>query len=1464
MSTSARPGMLQKQEVSDRTLLPTDDALLHVAKKLASLKITCVLFTLAMFIIFVGSLAQARRDVWQVMAQYFRTWVAWVDVQDMFPPSMFGEMGNRIAERLGIFRYFPFPGGWTIGVAMLINLTCAHALTFKLRAKGGRLSMGVGMLLVGLLMTIAVIVTGNQQTGVEAGDTLLTPIQIWWLMLGVLGLSGLASVFAGLSLQSSAKLGRWILIGIGIFLLGVLAYFVRGGEEARLNLSSMRILWQLFKGSACSLVLLIGCNLLFEKRGGVVLLHIGVATLMISELQVGLWAKENMLHLVEGQTSNLVRDIRTRELSIVSKGGDGQAKVVAIPEDVLLNSAGQQAADVKEVSPRQIISLPKLPFDLAVREYYQNSRLRPLTPKDHQLADKGMGSFAVPVRLDPVTGMDEKSDSSSAVVDVIDRETKKTLKTLLVTQSASEDRAKAFAEIVNHDGKEYAFFLRFKRDYRGYDVKLLDVSRRLYVGSSTPRDYRSKIEISDRQSGETQQFEIYMNNPLRYQGETFYQTSYQDLGDGKEASTISVVDNTGWMLPYIACMLVTFGMFGQFGQTLNRFLARTERAGIVVPKSAGSRSDNSESLAAESASSLPLSEPKSGRSVAIAVATAVTLIFAAWLGSSLRVPSAKSGQANLYEFGRLPIVWRGRVQPIDSVARMELLMNSHKSTFECELDATELGEEKQREKIRQAFVSGWSTAPSDWIRDFNGSYQEWIDQISRVTAASHEAVESRMRSVMVSKKDAIRWMLDVMARPEVAARHRVIRIDNDQVLALLALDKRHGMTYSIDEIRKNMSNLQKDFESANEKNQNGEENRLSARERQVMNLFSSLNRISTMQDIFSRDRFSQAEDKNLAAHLVGAWDVFRRLENAPAIMSVPTGKDGDRESWETFVAAVPVLHLNEQMNRLGITSEPEIVSALLNTLPAEIMPRDKVATAVRLNFPMLAENIETPDRQPPTPEAIRKAAAEASEKLSLSDPGLSGVLNLIAVAPLDRTPEQIAESVTEEQAREIGLSSIASQFTVVLEQLLQKDPSSSRLAALREKLNRIGLENRLGFSQVMIEEGTKIVWEDLQKRAAWLLPGGPNAEMFCRNAASLKGILTAWETQDANRFNEDVGRYAASITAEKYPQLDASIVSLEARFNHYEPFYKATYPYLFAIVFTFFGWIGMERPMRFSGLGLMMLALVIHTAALYARMMISGRPPVTNLYSSAIFIGWGAAVAAIVIEFRLKNGIGTLLGSAIGAGSLVIAHYLARGEGDTLGVMQAVLDTTFWLATHVVCITLGYAATFVAGFLGLLYAIQAVMGRSFSASDNADFSGYMKDFGKIVYGTLCFALFFSLVGTVLGGLWADDSWGRFWGWDPKENGAMMIVLWNALILHARWDKMIGDFGTSVLAMLGNVVTSWSWFGVNELGAGLHEYGFTEGRLLALTSFVAVQLVVVIGFSLFSNQANSNVTNKAAA
>jgi ABC-type transport system involved in cytochrome c biogenesis permease subunit len=170
-------------------------------------------------------------------------------------------------------------------------------------------------------------------------------------------------------------------------------------------------------------------------------------------------------------------------------------------------------------------------------------------------------------------------------------------------------------------------------------------------------------------------------------------------------------------------------------------------------------------------------------------------------------------------------------------------------------------------------------------------------------------------------------------------------------------------------------------------------------------------------------------------------------------------------------------------------------------------------------------------------------------------------------------------------------------------------------------------------------------------------------------------------------------------------------------------------------------------------------------------------------------------------------------------------------------MMQAVLDTNFWLATHVVVVTLGYASTFVAGFLAIVYITRGVFTRTLTGATG-------KSLARMIYGILCFATLFSFVGTVLGGIWADQSWGRFWGWDPKENGALIIVLWNALILHARWGGLVRERGLVNLAIVGNIVTSWSWFGVNMLGIGLHSYGFTAAAFRWLMLFVLSQLALV--------------------
>jgi len=278
---------------------------------------------------------------------------------------------------------------------------------------------------------------------------------------------------------------------------------------------------------------------------------------------------------------------------------------------------------------------------------------------------------------------------------------------------------------------------------------------------------------------------------------------------------------------------------------------------------------------------------------------------------------------------------------------------------------------------------------------------------------------------------------------------------------------------------------------------------------------------------------------------------------------------------------------------------------------------------------------------------------------------------------------------------------------------------------------------------------------------------------------------------------------------------------------------------LYTIVFllVFFSWLAAPRFFNRTAFLLLVLGFAVHTGGLVARMVLQGRPPVTNLYSSAIFVGWAAVLLGIVLERFYRNGIGSLVSAVIGFLTLIIAQHLSS-EGDTLEMMRAVLDSNFWLATHVVCVTIGYSSTFLAGFLAILYVVRRLFDSGWTDED-------AEDLERMVYGVVCFSLLFSFLGTILGGIWADQSWGRFWGWDPKENGALMIVLWNAFILHARVGGLAKPRSVMVMAIFGNVVTAFSWFGVNMLGIGLHSYGFMEKAFVWLVIFAAIQAVFIM-------------------
>jgi cytochrome c-type biogenesis protein CcsB len=463
-----------------------------------------------------------------------------------------------------------------------------------------------------------------------------------------------------------------------------------------------------------------------------------------------------------------------------------------------------------------------------------------------------------------------------------------------------------------------------------------------------------------------------------------------------------------------------------------------------------------------------------------------------------------------------------------------------------------------------------------------------------------------------------------------------------------------------------------------------------------------------------------------------------------------------------------------------------------------------------------------------------------------------------------------------------------------------KEFDKEALARIAGPLQEFQLMARFGYPLTVPPLNPGEAPEHWQTLGATLLDAD-HAGMLHPAVTNFAAMATAYRQHKPHSFNQAVANYTAWLT----PQFQKAIRKGRAEFyfNNVKPFLHAMIIYLFAFVLACSGLLtlavapNLSESLRRSAFYLVMVAGLVHTFGLIFRMALEGRPPVTNLYSSAIFIGWGTMVLGLILEKVYRVGIGSVVASLAGFVTLMIAHNLALG-GDTMEMLRAVLDTNFWLATHVVVITLGYASTFAAGLLAILYIFVGVFtplltqkvgaGRSSpSSAPQPAASGSesvraartlpissvipdRQDPGMIqataasrskiesqespivlggalttmVYAIVCFATLFSFVGTVLGGIWADQSWGRFWGWDPKENGALLIVIWNAVILHARWGNLLGDRGIMNLAVFGNIVTSFSWFGVNMLGIGLHSYGFMDAAFYWLMVFIVSQLVVI--------------------
>lgn len=1245
---------------------------------LASLKLTVFLLLLATAVTFIATLQQTRADVFNVKDMHLASHFVAIPFQTFFVPAWLPNLQN-------VPGHFYIPSGRTVLFLMLINLAAAHVLRFKLQASGVKLIAGLAIGIVAGLVTWAIIFNGQNAQGFQANPP-ISYTQMWTVMqIGLLGL-GIGALVGFFTLDKS-RMAERILVGTGALICAlVLGTTIYLGSEGFIGEPAMRILWQLAQSTFAALIAYVSCILLFKRKAGIVLLHLGVAGLMVNEIYVSYTNDEHRMTIIEGDTVSHVVDVRATEMAIVDISDPEFDKIVTVPGHQLVK--------------KEKISDDKLPFDIKCVQYFPNSDIR--RPSMDNPADTGLGETfqAFEVRGTAGTDSDQTVDFASAYVS-LESKSGEPLGTHLISQLVNDNKC----DSVTVDGKTYRIMLRFETEYKQYSMTLKDAKVEYYIGTTKPKFFSSDVVLNDRRNDVTSEQKIWMNNPLRYSEETFYQSGMNETQDGRGMTILQVVKNKGWMIPYVCCMFTVVGLAAQFGSTLLGFLEKGRRREEQLRQS-GSR----QSVAKEAVAELLAKDEASNRKFSFAntwwLAILFIGIFGIWTLGEMRKGTGKvvnKQGMRLDLLGQIPVTINGRVQPLDSFAR-----------------------NTARQLNKREFVFG-------------------VDE---------------------KRKPAIQWLADTVFEAEGYKDYRIFRIEDLNVLNALDLPpifagKRGKFRYTLGELLEAEPELRKLLpkSSDNDVVSSPFENRISAVGQMMQRVFGA--------------------KLAFGSRLPDDADVLTRLEEASDGFSSPLiplviPNDDKAKPWLSYNSGRNKSWIIEQAKKYNSASTDELTTALIEK---EIIPPLR-ATTIRER--VIQRLLEDPN--------VFKMVSEQNDETNLE------VLARAMDANWDKMPGDIKANL------------MAAEAPIVDALLAQQAPRYTGL----------------------IKEQVEAAYGE----------AGNIAQEVSESTALLLALKPAFLAGDAEKFNSTLETYLASVKSAPPIGAAPGKLSAERFYNGFSPFYVAMVIYLVAFVVSTFGWMFWPKSWNRAATCLLALGLFAHLIGLILRIYISGRPPVTNLYSSALFVSAALVIKMLVVERFTKIGVGNAVASLGAFLALLWAWTMSIVDGDTFTVMVAVLDTQFWLATHVVIISIGYAATFGAGMLGLAFLGSSMFSRGMSDRDSR------RQLGNVIYGVVCFGLICSFFGTVLGGLWGDDSWGRFWGWDPKENGALMIVLWNAVILHARWGGMIRERGLAILALLGNVVVLWSWKGVNAMGVGLHAYAASEDTTVTTMLYIGIAHVVL--------------------
>lgn len=419
------------------------------------------------------------------------------------------------------------------------------------------------------------------------------------------------------------------------------------------------------------------------------------------------------------------------------------------------------------------------------------------------------------------------------------------------------------------------------------------------------------------------------------------------------------------------------------------------------------------------------------------------------------------------------------------------------------------------------------------------------------------------------------------------------------------------------------------------------------------------------------------------------------------------------------------------------------------------------------------------------------------------------------------------------------------RFTLLRQELQAKRESKEKLDPYFQALQR--LENQfVVFQEVAAGRMMKLI--PPKEGDAWIAvadlePAQQEKFMEITKAfVSHIGAVAKGESTEATAVELDKAVHAFEDMARaNNPALydHSAKMKAEVHYNSFHPFRWAYVCYFIAFLILLLVWTLSKESLMKPAWVLIILGFVLHTYGFGLRMYIMERPPVSNMYETVVWVAWGTVLFAAILELIYKFRLILVAGTLVGAFGLVIADFAPAVLDPTLQPLEPVLRSNYWLTIHVMTITISYAAFFLAfglGDIGLFYYLRG----------EEKHQEQIKAVVTGIYRAMQIGVAFLAPGIILGGIWADYSWGRFWGWDPKETWALIALLGYLAVLHARYAGMIKHFGMVVTAVITFSLVIMAWYGVNfVLGAGLHSYGFGAGGVEYVSAFVAAHILAVI-------------------